>query len=66
MDDYQFLTLICMFAAIFITVVGGFSWIIFWLRSIEKDVSNIHVRLAVIECKQGCIIKDESQIKKAA
>lgn len=42
MDTMQFFTLIGMLA-------GGFGWIIFWLKSIDKHLNDLDKRVTVIE-----------------
>jgi len=42
MENYQFWTLIGLLG-------GGFSWMIGWLRSIDKKINEVDRRLTVVE-----------------
>lgn len=42
METYQFFTLIGMLA-------GGFAWMIFWLKSIDKHLNELDKRVTIIE-----------------
>ena len=42
MENYQFWTLVGMMAA-------GFGWVISWLRSIDRSITDIDKRLTVVE-----------------
>jgi len=47
-STYQFLTLVAM-------LVGGFGWIISWLRSIDRRLNDLETRVTVIETRLGFV-----------
>lgn len=52
MDWTQALTII---ASILIPTLGGFAWMVSWLRSIDHRLNDLETRVTVLETRMGFI-----------